>query len=362
MFQSLLFLKIKSFIPLIMIFLTFQAISMESDTIEIDINPASIIRNDPPFYRISVPGRIKPIYILGSIHPLPLNLALTGSAYQQLETIVKGSPKFFIEHKGGGEKYLEYISKEKMHSTWEEDRYIKGKIDTIYLQELNSPENHNININIDLDRSINISPVHFSDLKTLNPWLAAPILDVHVGTLYRKKFGGFEYDIRSKWRNYLPHEEYLEEFDDLIKLMQESSGKNYDNDLYCIQQSLILLRQIKLYDNSDNAKGYIKRIYTNHINNYTFWDHNNSEKADAGTILRNKLWVDKLEKLNFLDSDHDKDILIVVGADHLKGPENFMHLLLHYIKTYALSKNADVNQIKVSRFSNDNSWKDFDFN
>lgn len=322
-------------------------VGMEGGSSSTSITELNVERHDPPFFLIKLPdGRL--IYILGALHSIPINMALSPQTLEELERVAKiETPILLTEHSATNTVNLEHMPKAKigMSESWMNEHKHKGIIPKEGFQQLFKLVKDKIFIDM-----IHSSNIEISALLTLDPWLAAPILQMHIGVLYKKKFGGFEHDLENSepWKSYWKAIRFLETHETLLDISHHNAEQDYVENLKWINSSLRLALIISTFDESSQAQEAIKNERLRDIG-YYIWNHINDTERYETSIERNKAWVIKThEELK----GSDKVFLIVIGTAHLSGQENFLSLLL---------KSFSDSQIELMRYSNKDGWIHFEY-
>lgn len=320
---------------------------MEGGSSSTSITELNVERHDPPFFLIKLPdGRL--IYILGALHSVPINMALSPQTLEELERVAKiETPILLTEHSATNTVNLEHMPKAKIEisESWMHEKKHKGTIPKEGFEQFAKLAQDKIFMDM-----IHQSENKIMTLLTLDPWLAAPILQMHIGVLYKKKFGGFEHDLENSepWKSYWKAIRFLETHETLLKIAQHNAVTDYKNNLEWINNSIRLSLIISLYDENSNAQEAIKNERLQYIRHY-IWSHINDTERYETSIERNKAWVIKThEELK----GSDKVFLLVMGTAHLSGQENFLSLLL---------KSFSDSQIELMRYSNKDGWINFEY-
>lgn len=298
----------------------------------IDIDVGQVTLSDPPFYLIETEDG-KSIYILGSIHPLPITKALSLSAYQEFDRIAKSRPIYITEHSTDNEVNLSNLNEAATHESW------RGKIEHANGLMFDSIKDELVNI--DMERKSN---VRVEELENIDPWLTLPIFMIHIGVELKRQFSSFEHSISQIWGSSLHPEHYLEEHGETLSILKASSVLQYNHNIGGINYFLNLLATTRNYATDTASQSFWKSQFIKHIQNFT-WMNLNSTLRHGPTIERNRMWIKTLLK-NFYHKGNT--FLIVVGLAHLEGPDNFLSLLLHNVQIKG----------KIKRFSNEEGWKD----
>lgn len=341
-----------SFIALLItVFFMNPAITMDTSHTAPHVDVSTAIRHDPPFYKIFMPSGAF-IYILGSIHPLPVELALTHDAYEELGKIAtKETPMYFTEHSTDNVENLKHFHEAATGKPWLTDPTIihnnREKWETI--------RNEKINISLDLNGHIEVSNNHIYELEDIDPWLAAPTFAIHCGAFLKRKFGSFEHNILVKWGEHLQPINYLESHEYALNAFKNNALKGYHDHIGWINAVLTSYTAMENYDSDELSRNFMKERYIKFIENYNSIHYSSMQKAAASTIERNHEWVKNLMK--YFNSS--RNLLIVVGAAHLEGPENFLIILLNNIEKHANLNSHEQVKIKVQRYRNGMGWTNF---
>ncbi|MGV8964337.1 MAG: hypothetical protein ACOH2V_13295 [Candidatus Saccharimonadaceae bacterium] len=317
----------------------------------------NLARKDPPFFKITVEGKV--IYILGALHGIPVQTALPPQAFNKLHEIVVTSHEtektiLLLEHSATNEINLSVGNRESakigMTKSWVMPQHHQH-----YLTENNKKEFMRIN-----SHNIFIDMEHVSDLPVrtlieLDPWLSAPILQIHVGVLMKKKFGGFEHDLETSefWKPHWKAIHFLEDHQTVLDLAKEKAQDIYKDNLEWINGCLGLSVIESTYDTNPHIKKDFIVDHLQQINHY-LWSHINDTDRYELSIARNHSWVIKTQDKLRRD---DNIFLLVMGTAHLSGQENFLFLLLNSFRKEGSFGYG--HEVVVERFSNEEGWVKF---
>lgn len=282
------------------------------------LNVSVTKRKYPPFFRLILgPAEEKKeeeeeqiVYVLGSLHTVPININLSQNSISELIRINSEGARFFTEHEITNRFAFEKLKKiHKQEFTWWSGGRMKNT--HLYTDLMNEK----------------IGDYTFEELTKLNvPWLIRIILATHVNSIYYKLLGGMEVELSEmKW---LSHD-YLEKPDVVLKQLESQDLISFREEKYFMFLLSVIKKYLdswKLIKDINSSNKYIVREFLDSLKEYQ-WSAINDNRIHIPktTITRNESWVE--EVLGHLSNSKD-NFLIVVGDGHLSKPGvNFLSLL-----------------------------------
>lgn len=308
-------------------------------------------RNDPAFFKF-VTNDSREIYILGSLHTVPLRKMFDPATLIAIDSIANKRAILYTEHISTNEFNLAQF--ENPANLIPEDAYEGGNTLFTSADVFLSPEaeamfqRKKVKLNAFEEGKVDLQEVLKARL-----WLGAVTLGTHAGIMYSSQFGGTEHDLmagelKELWGDVL----YLETPEEALGLLQKHKDgvADMEENKNWVKKSL---EKIMLIENGD--KESIDRITLQQkisIKNYS-WDFIKlaglRKRIPESAIARNQLWVNKIMSEHFsAPSESKTPIMIVIGNGHIAGFNegfSFVRLLMESLKVKTLE-----------RFSNRNGW------
>lgn len=276
-------------------------------------------RHDPPFFKLTT-HKGREIYILGSIHDRHPAMLLSETNFQFIQGLSQGGAVLFIEHLTPyntlmGE--LHAVAHDTAPDLWNIDQILNLSEKLVWNQIKESTFDY---------PEIKIPEIKIKYITKMDKIKGLLLFYEYMLDKEIEITLGFESTLL-EWKNWKD----ISQLDDLNlghKFLQE----NPQEAVAFFQLGLQASKSVRDYQTAMDQQRKSKWVkillgYKDSIARY-YYPWPNNKKQDDVTIGRNKMWCGKLQDYLSSNEKNEKPILIVCGAAHLKGENNFLTLLL----------------------------------